>query len=782
MGKKRLAHLQFPLGGLDRSRAYRKQPPFTTPDALNVRPFENLEGRGRGGSRPGLDKAFYEELGSGNPIRMLSAVSYLDSTGLTYWTDKFLGLSLGAGWTTASWLSDAPSVLEWTGVASTFDTTVGAVRDAIDLDNTEDYRVELEIRPWEGEHHGTYSIFARMDDAAPDASAGGIVATLVLTGVEGEYSGTLVVDGSTTYRFSSGRLEYPGPGWFRVVISGNTVSCYWREILLIEQVVAAATGDRVGFGMACTEEGGMCRTETFRVQYYDSATVDAERRRRIVVASANGSVYREGWLGQMDLLAVGPALASDRPIQAAERTQKLYLADNGDLRVSGTDGVVAANGTDLTAASVADWTALGIDPDSDVCVFSAVDDDATGIVGTYPIQAVGVTKLVIEDTGGAIATATYRIERGPKVYDPSDDSLVMWTATEELGELPTGCALVALYRDRLVLVRNHQWFMSRMGDPLDWNYGAASTDVKRAISGGNSNAGNLAQNVTALVPFSDANLIFGHETELWEMRGDPAAGGRIDNVSRIYGITGANAWCVTPEGLLVALSRDGLWKMPPRGKPEPMSRDRLPRELIDIDLTLYTPSLAYDIRDKGIHVYLTPNEAKGQLHFWFDWRAQSFWPVDLQDGHEPTALFDHSSQATEEAAVLHGGRDGYIRRYSDLSATDDGSRIDSYVLYGPIAPGEADYREGFVDQLNAFLSTAGGGVLWSLKYGATTEAAMNATATESGSWAAGENPVDRPMRRAPWIFLRLSGTTDYRAWAIEGITAILRTTGRRRIL
>lgn len=780
MGKKRLAHFQFPLAGLDRSRAYRKQPPFSTPDTLNMRPFENLEGRGRGGSRPGLDQAFYDELGSGSPVRMLSAVSYLDSTGLTYWTDSFQGTSLGAGWTTSLWLTDPPDILEWTGIASTFDNTVGAVRDAIDLDNTADYQVELRVRPWEGKHHGTYSIFARMNDAAPDASAGGIVASLTLLGEDGEYSGSIVVDGATEYFFSSGRLEYPGPGWFKVVISGDTVSCYWRDVLLIEQVVAAATGDRVGFGMACTVEGGMCRTETFRVQYYDSATVDAERRRRVVVASAGGLLYSEGMLGKLDLVDVNPTLASDRSVMAAERTQKLYFADTSGPRFSGVDGVVAANGTDLTAASVADWTALSIDPYSDLCVLSKVDDDATGVVGTYTITAVGANKLVLADTGGAISTCTYRIERGPKIYDPSDKSLVMWTATT--GTAPTGCDLVARYRDRLMLAGGHQWYMSRAGDPLDFDYGAASTDEGRAVAGSNTEAGDLAQDITALVPFADDYVVFGHTSEVWMLQGDPASGGRIDNVSRVYGITGANAWCVTPEGLLVALSRDGLWKMAPRGRPEPMSRDRLPRELIDIDTTLYIPSIAYDVRDNGIHVYLTPSEAKGQLHFWFDWRAQSFWPVDLQDGHEPTALFDHSSQATEDAAVLHGGRDGKIRRYSDLAATDDEHAISSYVLYGPIAPGMADYREGIVQQLTAFLSLRSGDVLWSLHYGATPEEAMTATSTESGTWRSGENPVDRIRRRAPWVFLRLAGGGDNRSWAIEGITAILETVGVRRML
>ncbi len=56
--------IQFPLGGIDRSDAHdmqaSKQTPLgvsrTTPLARNVRPYEAMTGRGRGGSRPGLVK------------------------------------------------------------------------------------------------------------------------------------------------------------------------------------------------------------------------------------------------------------------------------------------------------------------------------------------------------------------------------------------------------------------------------------------------------------------------------------------------------------------------------------------------------------------------------------------------------------------------------------------------------------------------------------------------------------------------------------------------------
>lgn len=50
------ADLVFPNRGLDVSSGYAEQTPGTTPTGTNVRIFEPLTERGRGGSRPGMRK------------------------------------------------------------------------------------------------------------------------------------------------------------------------------------------------------------------------------------------------------------------------------------------------------------------------------------------------------------------------------------------------------------------------------------------------------------------------------------------------------------------------------------------------------------------------------------------------------------------------------------------------------------------------------------------------------------------------------------------------------
>ena len=48
--------ITFPMLGLHKGAAGSNQPSLTSPDMNNVRPIDALDGRARGGQRPGLDK------------------------------------------------------------------------------------------------------------------------------------------------------------------------------------------------------------------------------------------------------------------------------------------------------------------------------------------------------------------------------------------------------------------------------------------------------------------------------------------------------------------------------------------------------------------------------------------------------------------------------------------------------------------------------------------------------------------------------------------------------
>lgn len=792
MPKKKIKDLQFPAGGLFRAMAHQQQGPYTSPDCLNVRLFESLEARARGGSRPGLGKAYYDLLGSGNPVRMLSSVPVVINNGLTYTEDNFQGATLGGAWTAAAWTAGLPTIFPSNYANAVFGTTTGAIHAALTtIDVSLPYQIDMFISPFGGVHNGNYQIFARGDSNNPAtlgaATNNRVIATLTLTGSTGAYSGNLTVYVAgvpTVYAFAGGSIGYTDAGVFTMHINGNTINCSWHGVNVVSQVVAAPAGERFGFGMECTVAGNVCLVDNFRIQYQTNNK--AQVLRNILVASANGQVNRETFLGTLGLSATTRTLASDRLLQARPRLQKLYIADNSNPAALGTDGVRGTGNDRLDAASVADWTTIGANLLDYVAILSG--SLGGGIDGTYTLTTIAAGELTLGanwNTGPG-ATCTYRIERAPKVYDPLVDTLTLLTATSGKGQVPSGNPLIAVYRDRIVLagapVAPHVWYMSRAGDPLDWDYAATAADTGRAVAGSSNDAGQIGQPIQALVAYSDDFMLFGCDTQLWVLRGDPAHGGQVDNLSRSVGIVGQDAWCHGPNAEIVFLSREGLFELPsgPNSYPQPLSRNKLPREFLDLDRTTHTILMAYDTRDRGIHIYLTPaGGGTGQLHWFIDWQTKSFWPVRIPNASNPTAIHEFASSNAKSSAVLLGSYDGYVRRYKDDFESDDGTQISSFVQYGPIRLSNNDYNDGKLLELIGVLDNNSGQAAYSILVGDTHQIATGASAFATGTWSAGLNYKDRQRARGPSMILKVANAAT-RRWAIERVTATVEQTGKHR--
>jgi len=71
--------LPFPSKGIFKGRAACEQPMITTPDMDNVRLYDVLGNRARGGQRPGLDKLYSQRIGGGvMPIVAICSVTVVD--------------------------------------------------------------------------------------------------------------------------------------------------------------------------------------------------------------------------------------------------------------------------------------------------------------------------------------------------------------------------------------------------------------------------------------------------------------------------------------------------------------------------------------------------------------------------------------------------------------------------------------------------------------------------------------------------------------------------------
>ena len=70
--------LRFPLFGVNKNHAASSRPDLTSSDMNNVRPFDVLEERARGGQRPGMRKAYNQDIGNGTPVVKMTQITTVE--------------------------------------------------------------------------------------------------------------------------------------------------------------------------------------------------------------------------------------------------------------------------------------------------------------------------------------------------------------------------------------------------------------------------------------------------------------------------------------------------------------------------------------------------------------------------------------------------------------------------------------------------------------------------------------------------------------------------------
>lgn len=804
----------FPLLGLERRTNIRNAPPFSAVDALNVRPVEQAEGRQRGGTRPGFQKAFLERLGTG-PVQNLAQMNIALASGSSTWVDTFEGSSMLSVWTAPTFLIDGntaalPNVGSgpfsggFTVAFPPLQGTVGAVRDDFtDLDTAGDYVVTMGLYNFSFDQN-IYYLFLKMDNTIPDVLQDGLYIELILTGsfshligfitgsVKSYVSGVL----QNTYTFATGSSVPTGSITFKIVVSGSSITITLNGIVLLDTTLSESqSGRRIGFGIqdkdpfAPNHEPSLSNIDTFSLRYKRTGLIDSLQRRQFSGISG-GNLYVEDDASAMILHSSSVSMRADVTLQAIEHLSKLYIADYGDQRAERTDGTISADGLTLDTGGAFTFNDKGID--FNVHVVEVFNVASGAVAGIYEISTINADDLVLSTSAGTTGTCSFRIERGPKVYDPIANTLTAFIATQ--GGTPFGYAQVTRYLDRLCWAGHirdgRNWEQSRQGTPSDYDFDPPSNSIGRAISGQTSLAGVLAAPVTAQIPHTDDYMVYASSNSMFVLRGDATSGGLIDNLSRVIGIVSEDAYAFGPEGELIFLSRDGLYILPFGGvhPPVSVSAETLPRELKNIDPTLFKIGMEYDTNDRGVHIFLTPLTSGNTKHFWFDWGLKGFWPVEMPSSTlEPFVTTQFTSEDVSSNAVVFGCRDGFIRRFLPGASQDDAAEITSRVALGPLLLGDSAEDEGILLELEAALGQASANASWKLYVGDTPEQAVSrgldvsSTPFASGTFVAGLNRSERPKARGNSVLLVIQNSGSAGAWVFNNILAKVKRLGRQRI-
>lgn len=782
---KQAIKIEFPFAGISKRFGTRGTPPFTTADAVNVRPDDNNEGRVRGGSRPGMLKKFAEQLGSGTRIQHLGQLNTV-TDGETYEYDTFSQNAIDPKWSGGdSSVADPdqdntgndflnghvqcylnPAIR---GVQPKYLPDVDAseawgemlLRKIDDLDTSEPYTVSMVVKkPSATESSAQTYLFLGLDDdiaiSATQNDARNNWDAKLTTGLIIQISYTSAGNASITYieQVISGVsnsvfVDLTPPTWavgasyeIQVTIDGTdlSVSVDGNTNLgspsPISQpiTITALTGTRMGFVL--NAQGGTAQSDIdtactrFSVDYTSNYVKNTNSRK--LVAVAGGTFYVENNYGEMEADTSDVSLNTRVQLQGVTQLQKYYIADYGDDKANGTGA--SADNADPTVITVTgvDLTGLGIDVDQHVLEVSAGTSGLAGRNGLYEMASIALNgsdteiTMVGQITDGTAGTCSYRIARGPKVYDPTASAGSRMTHllpsdVTALGSPPMGCKMVCRYNDRLTFAGDiynpHLWYMARQGDPTDWQYVLVIPDEGQAVAGNNSSAGTIGEPITCMLQHDDDYLIWSGTRSMYVLLGDPAAGGRISNIAQNIGIIGTDAWCYGPNREVVFLTHDGIYTNA-SGVESPIqsvSREKLPRQLRNINPDTHHVTMSYDTLERGIHIMVSPFQSTGtSYHYFMIWPDQTFWSQDFHADRDPFCLFEYSPTEQDRGGMIMGGRDGYIREFTFDSLFDDGKEVKSIVMSSPFYLGGDSQMEGIVEQIIMDLAEISGDVVVNL--------------------------------------------------------------------
>lgn len=416
--------------------------------------------------------------------------------------------------------------------------------------------------------------------------------------------------------------------------------------------------------------------------------------------------------------------------------------------------------------------------DGDVKVYDG-SSTATPTGGDDAQAATGVVRM--QEAFGKV----YIIDKdNANIYDPAADTPVYDWPTDVTnngeGAFPTDSGsdyarLIALYRGRIVLAgfpaEPQSWYMSRVGDPSDWDTGAVTGRFTVAVKGVAANFGATPQPITALIPVTDDLFIFGQTHSIWMLHGDPAAQGKLLLLTDKTGIVWGDAWTKDPEGNIYFFGTNGVYRLTPGQLPTSLTNDRLGATMRAVDTSDREIRLEWDTHFDGLHVFITQVSDATSTHFFWSRETDSWWPDQYINDAGPMATCVIAGDQPAERGILLGGRTGDIYRIDPTATSDDGTAISSYVWIGPIRADSGD-TDVLLDRLAIVLGENTTGLDVEVFVGNAAEAATGASAMWKVSHTSGGRKImDIRRAQANAIYLKLSNATLDKIWSVEEIVA-----------
>lgn len=788
----------FPTRGVHRGLPLANQPAGTCPDALNVRAYDPLRGRVRGGQRNGYAKAF--------------------TTQIANQVDLIVPIARPEGVTTGSPPS-APVFEE--GLEGYFeDDLLSAQSDWVEIDNVgtagpgtysagSDTVVKAYTTP--GVDADTYGVnYAKMQVVSTGSShiranlatgASGLVATpytLRLSLVSLTDSLDEIDYGDYDTQFSSDpeisliircASDYKSCVEVYIGISGAQLSIRiyeWNsgssEVGSAVFVADPGTTPRLlevdddGSTLTIRIDGTEVRTET--TSHNSSETIVGFGYREKNSLSSRSILNFDNFAILNQIRAPFGRLDTRLVIFGDE---KIY---RGDLPVDIGSALTQISDDGLGGN---DQTGLKANSAVAAVMYGSATDTLGDLSGTYCIYAVdGVSKRVINPFSD---TATERVFDWEDLA--GDASGVNDTTTNEANLNAIDPYVICGWRGRILLAGDvndqNNVYASRLAFPYDFEYATENTNGGLAESAwalDNSDIGRNPDIVMALVPYDDDTLIIGGGQSVRVLRGDVTVGGQNDKITEHASFLGPRAWTSDRAGNIYFLGRDGLFRLNAKsGELAPLSDTVLDDLLKSIDHNDNFVHLAYDYREDEVRVFITPMDQETEhTHVVFDTRQKGFWLDRFPTSHGPTCAASVYANDPAHRFLFMGGFNGYVYLWDESTKDDDDTAINSYVEYSQVHAA-GDLLEADLIEQHAVVGVNSDGISWAVRTAKDAESLFDDESVRTISGTIATGGFQRPIRtrvRGAVMQLKLSNSNAGESWSMERWVFFVKAGSRRR--
>ncbi|WP_297311964.1 hypothetical protein [Neptuniibacter sp.] len=533
---------------------------------------------------------------------------------------------------------------------------------------------------------------------------------------------------------------------------------------------------------------------------------DQVTTRRLVLATNNLIGYEDMGGSLLEVTGSSGDIDTTDQLQMFGGFQKAFVVNGANLKVVDLVNTKLTSEAQITSNIPAHGDILTQDTTNAQMVVDYIFYD----VGTSDHYVYGFTTSGTFNTSNDVKDADANVIITSGNLSAVDEATTMphwydWTPynddTTTYGTMPEKAYLATLYRGRPVLSGNpnapFQWYMGRQNNPWDWAYVAG--DAQSPVAGGNADAGEIGDIVRALISYKDDYLIFGCASSIWYLSGDATFGGSLNELSLTTGIFGAQSWCWDDGGNLWWWGKNGIYKSTIPQMPVNVSAIDLPKLVKDeaANPSTHRITMAFDRDRQGILITITKLSDGTHSNYWYSLRTEGFFPESYPTACGPYSLLYYDANDTDDAGLLVGCKDGYVREFVDSAKDDDigGSdqAIDSYVGLGPFAIGGSS-KNGKITGLNPV--TAGGGTGGSqsdsddIDYKVFTDIAAekvierlvaNVTPNFAGtikSPGRQRGGTKRQKARGAFAAIRLGNSGSGETWGFEKIDVGVSPTGR----